>query len=185
MSYQTAYEDNHVAFEITDIIWEDDHVERITGEPPEVDEERLEELEGTSFQEIIRERQEERVAEYEELTSTIPFEYESPAISVDSSGRFIEHDIVGGSTVRQKVGEDPVEVTITGVCREPTARRLDGLRNAKFGTIISNRINGGSLRVQFASVTTSPMEDSGAVALTDDDAEFLYTYTLSTVEVVV
>jgi hypothetical protein len=111
------------------------------------------------------------------------FEYKAPAISVDTAGRFVKHDIIGGSTVRQKIGEDPIEVSIKGVCREPVARRLDQLRNAKYGTILSKRLPDESLRVQFASTTTSPLDDGGAVALTDDDGEFLYTYTLSTVEI--
>jgi hypothetical protein len=113
----------------------------------------------------------------------IEFEYTAPAISVDTSGRFATHEIIGGSTVRQKIGEEPIEASIKGVCSQSTAKQIDGLRNAVFGTIFSERLVGGSLDVHFASSSTSPLEDSGAVAMTDTDGEFLYTFTLSVVEV--
>lgn len=127
--------------------------------------------------------------EYEEdakeRIDPITFEYTAPAISVDTAGRFATHKIVGGSTVRQKIGEDPINVSVEGVVREPTARELDGLRDAKFGTIFSNRLVGGSLTVQFGSISTSPMDTGGAVAMTDSEAEFLYEFDLSCIEVVV
>ena len=144
-SYQNAYTDNHVDFEISEIEYESDAT-------------------GT--------------------TDPIEFKYPAPNISVDAAGRFAKHEIIGGSTVRQKIGEDPVEVAVEGVCEEPTARALDGLRDAEFGTIYSNRLVGGSLDVHFASISTSPMESGGAAALTED-GEFLYSFDLSCVEVVV
>lgn len=145
MSYKEAYEENHIDFEISSIVYEDDK----EGDRPD----------------------------------PITFEYSAPNIGVDSSGRFVEHDIVGGDTVRQKIGEDPVEIDISGVCKEPTARQLDGLRDAKYGDIFSNRLTGGSYTVHFASVSTDPMDDGGAVAMTDSRGEFLYNFNLSTVEI--
>jgi hypothetical protein len=113
----------------------------------------------------------------------IEFRYTAPNITVDSAGRFATHKIIGGTTVRQKIGEDPIEVEIEGVCTETVARQLDGLRDAEFGTIFSERLVGGSLDVHFASSNTSPLEDGGAVAMSDSSGEFLYSFTLSTVEV--
>lgn len=211
MGLQDAYQDNHVSFEITDIEWEDDYIRTAGGEPPtesvrdvaggsftgedfeslpysDVPSDELTDRQSRILQNAIEDRQEEaeeQVEEFQELLNSIVFEYEAPAIAVDTSGRFVTHEIIGGSTVRQKVGEDPVEVTIDGVCKESTAKRLDNLRNAKYGTIISNRLANESLRVHFASTSTTPLEDSGAVGLTDDSGEFLYTYTLNCVEVVV
>lgn len=146
MSYQNAYDDNHVDFEIAEIEYEDD----ATGPKPD----------------------------------PITFEYAAPNISVDTAGRFATHKIVGGSTVRQKIGEDPIEVSIEGVVREPVARQLDGLRDAEFGAIFSNRLVGGSLDVHFASASTSPL-DGGAVAVSDDQGNFLYEFDLACVEVVI
>lgn len=119
-----------------------------------------------------------------EKTDPIEFKYPAPDISVDTAGRFATHKIVGGSTVRQKIGEDPIQVSVQGVCEEQTARALDGLRDAAFGTIYSNRLVNGSLTVHFGSVSTSPMESGGAAALTEG-GEFLYSFDLSCVEVVV
>ena len=114
--------------------------------------------------------------------SSISFEYEGVAMSVDTAGRFATHEIIGGSTVRQKIGEEPIEVSISGVCFESTAKDIDRLRDAMHGTIYSGRLPGGSLTVQFASSTTSPMSDSGAVDLTE--GKFLYSFTLECVEVI-
>ena len=118
-----------------------------------------------------------------ETPNSIEFFYNAPNISVDVAGRFEVHEIIGSKTVRQKIGEEPIEVEVEGVCREPTARQLDGLRDAKYATIISNRLSGGTLRVQFASVTTSPLDDGGAVALKDSSGQFLYEFDISAVEV--
>lgn len=118
------------------------------------------------------------------------FSYGRPSISVDTSGRFAKHEIIGGSTVRQKIGEDPIEVSISGVCTESRARELDGLRDAKYGTIKSKRLNTETLDCHFASVSTSPLEDGGAVSFFGRDegqasqGDFLYTFDLECVEVV-
>lgn len=127
--------------------------------------------------------------EYEEdarkQNDPIEFRYTAPNVTVDTAGRFATHEIIGGSTVRQKTGEEPIEVEIEGICTEPTAIKIDGLRDAKFGTIYSDRMVGGSLNVHFASASTSPLEDGGAVAISDEHGEFLYEFNLSTVEVTV
>jgi len=189
-SYKNAYTNNHVDFEITDIVWEDDYIEQISGIeiPEERDETTQENLRalGPRGEALIDERTEaieEAEALAEELETSILFEYKAPAIAVDTAGRFATHEITGGSTVRQKIGEEPIEVSINGVVKEPTARRLDNLRDAQFGTILSNRLPRGSLQVHFASTSTSPLQDGGAVAMDDD--EFLYTFDMSCVEVFV
>ncbi len=204
MPYQDAYENNHVDFEIAKIRYEED------ARPREEEVAKQEELAairddlsgyierrdaGTNpyfsedqYDRLIEQTRgriqdvEDEIAN-QELPS-IQFTYAAPSISVDTAGRFATHEIIGGATVRQKIGEDPIEVTINGVCTEDTARDLDRLRDAEFGTLITGRLPGESLDVHFASTSTSPLEDGGAVALSDDDGEFLYTYTLSTVEVV-
>jgi len=117
------------------------------------------------------------------------FSYKRPSMSVDTSGRFATHEIIGGATVRQKIGEDPIEVSISGVCTENTAKDLDGLRDAKYGTIKSKRLVGDTLDCHFASVSTSPLEDGGAVQFFDrdgdaDQGDFLYTFQLECVEVI-
>jgi hypothetical protein len=112
----------------------------------------------------------------------VEFDYANPAVSVDASGRFVKHEVIGGTTVRQKIGEDPIEVDVSGVCKESTARKLDGLRDAAYGTIISDRLPGGSLTVQYASTSTSPLSENGAVDAFDSD-EFLYSFDLSCIEV--
>lgn len=114
---------------------------------------------------------------------TIEFEYASPAFSVDTSGRFATHEIIGGTTVRQKIGEEPINVDISGVCFESTALKIDALRDAQYGTIYADRLVGDSLDVQFASSSTSPLDENGAVNIEPENSEFLHTYSLSVVEI--
>lgn len=101
---------------------------------------------------------------------------DNPDISVDTSGRFITHEIIGGVSVRQKLGEDPVEISVRGVCDENTASQIDKLRNAKEANFISDRI---SMVVQVASTSTEPMEQGGAADM--DTGKLLYTYRMNLV----
>lgn len=101
---------------------------------------------------------------------------DNPDISVDSSGRFATHDIIGGITVRQKIGSEPFEITVSGVCDEETAKDIDKLKYARAGIFISERI---SIRVDFASMSTDPLEQGGAVDM--DTGDMLYSYTLNLV----
>jgi hypothetical protein len=114
----------------------------------------------------------------------VVFEYENPTVAIDGAGRFTKHQIIGGKTVRQKTGEDPLNVSINGVCVQSTANKIDTLRDARHGTINSERLpNGeGSLRVQFGSTSTEPLTDGGAAKLTS--GELLYTYTINCIEVI-
>lgn len=101
---------------------------------------------------------------------------DNPDVSVDTSGRFVTHDIIGGVTVRQKIGEDPVEIGVRGVCDETTAGKIDKLRNAKSANFISERI---SMTVQVASTSTSPLEQGGAADA--DSGKLLYTFRMNLV----
>jgi hypothetical protein len=109
--------------------------------------------------------------------------FPNPTVSVDTAGRFVKHEIIGGATVRQKVGEDPINISVSGVCKRRTANQIDSLRNAKSGTIISDRLPSSSagIRVQFGSTMTEPMEDGGAADIVD--GEYLYTFQINAIEV--
>lgn len=111
-------------------------------------------------------------------------DYPNPTISIDTAGRFAKHEIIGGTTVRQKIGEDPINISINGVCKRQTANQIDSLRDAKHGKIFSDRLPGGNdgLRVQFGSTMTEPMEDGGAADLTD--GKYLYSYQINAIEVI-
>jgi len=144
-TYQTVYEDKHIAFQISNIEWEPDSTLQLG-------------------------------------TNSIQFTYAAPAVSVDAKGRFAKHEIIGGSTVRQKTGEEPLEIKVTGVCKESTSKQLAALRDVKYGDIKSNSLPKDRLTVQFSSVSTSPMNNGGAVEFEQGDAEFLYNFDLSCVE---
>lgn len=102
--------------------------------------------------------------------------HDNPDISVDTSGRFVTHEIIGGVSVRQKLGEDPVEIGVRGVCNGETAGKIDQLRNAKSANFISDRI---SMTVHVASTSTQPLEQGGAADA--DTGELLYTYRMNLV----
>jgi len=112
----------------------------------------------------------------------------NPMIAIDSSSRFATHEIIGGGVVRQKIGQDPLEVTINGVCFGDTAKKIDALRYATFGRIYSDRFpngvpgeNSSFLDVHFASSSTEPMAEGDAVNL--ETQKRLYAYSLNCVEV--
>lgn len=112
----------------------------------------------------------------------IQFDFPNPSISIDTAGRFAKHEIIGGSTVRQKIGEDPLNISVEGVCTERTASKIDALRDAKSGKIFNDRFPGGAVVVQFGSTSTSPIEDGGGADL--ETGEFLYTYSINCIEII-
>ena len=114
----------------------------------------------------------------------IRFDYPNPTVSIDTAGRFAKHEIIGGSTVRQKIGEDPINVSVNGVCKRRTANQIDSLRDAKSGQIFSDRLPGSndSLRVQFGSTSTEPMTDGGSADITD--GRYLYSFQINVIEVI-
>lgn len=113
--------------------------------------------------------------------SNITFEFDNAMLALDMSGRFTKHEIIGGSTVRQKIGEDPINVSIDGVCFEETGTELIQLRDAKRGIIYSNQLPNGALEVQFASASVTPLDEGGAVDLTE--GRFLYEFSLNCIEI--
>lgn len=118
----------------------------------------------------------------QEVPSQIDFTPNTqPDIAVDTSARFATHDIVGGVTVRQKIGEDPMNISLNGVCDEQTAVKIDKLRNARTANLISDRIQA---TVHVASTSTDPLEEGGAVDLDrPDNPRYLYSFTMNLVSV--
>lgn len=113
--------------------------------------------------------------------NTIDFgDYANPDIEVDGSARFAVHEIVGGTTVRQRIGQDPIEIAIDGVCDEDTAAEVDLLRSAELVTVISARLE-NNVRCQVASTSTAPLSSGGAADM--KSGEFLYEYSINLVEV--
>jgi hypothetical protein len=111
-------------------------------------------------------------------------DYPNPTVSIDTSGRFAKHEIIGGATVRQKIGEDPINISVNGVCKRRTANQIDSLRDAKSGKIFSDRLPGSNdaLRVQFGSTMTEPLSDGGAADI--EDGEYLYSFQINAIEVI-
>lgn len=129
----------------------------------------------------IRAIQYEEDYEGDDDDSRIEFEYENPSIAIDSAGRFKKHKIIGGKTVRQKIGEDALNIRIEGICKQDTAKKIDSLRDAKEGKLSSDRFYNSSIKVQFASASTDPMRDGGAAELKSGD--LLYRFVLNCVEI--
>lgn len=90
------------------------------------------------------------------------FTYNNPDISVQTSGRFVTHEVVGGVTVRQKVGEDPVEISISGACTTEEANFIDNLRTNDVVSLSSHRYDAATAQV--ASSSTDPFQEGGAVS---------------------
>jgi hypothetical protein len=111
----------------------------------------------------------------------IQFQYTNPAIGIDTGSTFVVHDIIGGATVRQRIGDQPLEISVDGVCTEETAKQIELLRNANSVTLFSDRFNGDSVTVHIASLNTDPLEEGGAGDI--KTGEFLYSFSLNCVEI--
>lgn len=107
----------------------------------------------------------------------LELKYDQPNIAVDTSARYQDHDILGDVTVRQKKGEDPVEITVDGVCTVEEANMIDGLRFEDTITLLSHRIE---QVCQVGSTSTQPRDDGGEI---DMDGEFTHTFSISLIGV--
>jgi hypothetical protein len=104
----------------------------------------------------------------------------NPTISIDGGARYSTKKILGGFTVRQKVGEKPLNISIDGVCFAPTAAKIDALREVDLATIHSGRFLNETATVFFTDTSTEPMTDGGAADL--KTGNLLYSYSLKAVE---
>ena len=133
---------------------------------------------STSYKEFLYNNDEESGGLY-----NISFEYPNPSVSIDGAGKFATQDIIGGTTVKQKVGEEPLKIDVTGVCKRRTANQIDSLRDCISCQLFTDRIPLGSdsILVQIGSTSTSPMDDGGVADLVD--GQFLYSFKISATEI--
>ena len=106
----------------------------------------------------------------------VELKYEQPNISVDTSARFATHDVIGDVTVRQRLGRDPDEISVEGVCTVDEANDIDSLTLKETVEVISNRWEG---EAQVASTSTRPIAEGGGQ---DNDQEWLHRFTVELVE---
>jgi len=133
---------------------------------------------STSYKEFLYNDDEESGGFY-----NISFEYPNPSVSIDGAGKFATQDIIGGTTVKQKVGEEPLKIDVTGVCKRRTANQIDSLRDCIACQLFTDRIPLGSdsILVQIGSTSTSPMDDGGVADFVD--GQFLYSFKISATEI--
>lgn len=105
-------------------------------------------------------------------TTVVSFEYSQPNISVSKSIRYAEHKVIGGTTVRQRLGEDLPEITIEGVCTVSEANSIDRMSGMRTVEVVSNRWEG---EAEVASTSTRPITDGGA---RDYDRNWLHRFTI-------
>lgn len=103
--------------------------------------------------------------------------YEQPNVEVNTSARYATHEVIGERTVHQKVGSDPDNVTLTGVCTLNEANKVDVLEDFDYVSIVSHRWSGFA---QVHSANTSPHTEGGSQ---DKDGDWLHTFTIEAVEV--
>ena len=110
--------------------------------------------------------------------------YNRPRVAIDTAARFVEHEIIGAKKVRQRVGSDPIELSINGVCQRPRANEIDQLHRVETAQLQSERLpqQKSKIPVHIASTTTEPLEDGGAADA--KTGELLYTFTINAVEVI-
>lgn len=106
----------------------------------------------------------------------VKFKFKQPSISVDTSARYATHDVIGDTTVRQKMGDSPDEISMEGHCTEWEANDVDRLPMSDKVEVISSRWEG---ICQVASTSTSPITDGGGQ---DKDEEWVHDFTIELVE---
>lgn len=182
MSLKESYKD-FIRFEIGNIVWDDDYDPQRGEEAPEPEVRTFvsrDEPGAGGLEEDTRTVNQEAIDRFEESAFKITFEYANPSVGIDVGANFVKHDIIGGPTVRQKIGTKPMQISVKGIAKQQTAQSLELLRNAKEGTLISDRFAKDAVTVHIVSITTDPMDDGGAADL--NDGEFLYTFSLECVE---
>jgi hypothetical protein len=112
-------------------------------------------------------------SEYD-IDETIELTFPQPNISVDTSIRTVEHEIIGSETVVQKIGEDSDEIDIEGICTHDEAKSIDSLSSSDYIYIRSYRREDYMV---LDSTSTSPISDGGAViGTTNDGKEFEWSH---------
>lgn len=107
----------------------------------------------------------------------ISFKYSQPNVSVSSKARYVEHEVIGDTVVRQKMGNSPDNISIDGVCTAEEANQIDQLTFEEEVTVVSNRWEGVA---QVASTNTDPFDDGGAI---DPDGEWTHNFSIELVGV--
>ena len=107
----------------------------------------------------------------------VAFKYKQPSVSVQTSARFATHDVFGDITVRQKLGEEPDEISIEGRCTAEEANIVDMLVYEEVVELVSDRWSGV---VHVASTSTDPIADGGGQDL---DGDWVYEFNIECVEI--
>lgn len=107
----------------------------------------------------------------------VTLKYAQPNVSVDTSARFAEHKPIGNIAVNQKLGENPAEISMEGMCTKSEANLVDNLINKDKVEVISGRWEGVA---HVAAANTQPYADGGGK---DSSGEWVHKFTLELVEI--
>lgn len=113
---------------------------------------------------------------YDSGEDFIKFKYHlSP--SVRARSRTVEHEIVGGDTITQLMGEKPTEIELSGHVTEREVKKLE--REVKRDNVLNLITEVWEGEVIIESVRAEPISDTGGV----HDGEWIYQATIVTREV--
>lgn len=113
----------------------------------------------------------------EAVLGNVELKFSQPNVTVSTSARFKTHEVIGAISVRQKLGEDPDQISFEGICTRDEANDIDKLKEQEEIDVISHRWSG---RAQVSSTSTRPVTDGGGQ---DKDEEFLHRFTVELVAV--
>jgi hypothetical protein len=114
-----------------------------------------------------------------DIDETIELTFPQPNISVDTSIRTVEHEIIGSETVVQKLGKDSDEIEVEGICTQNEAKSIDSLSSSDYIYLRSYRREDYMV---LDSTSTSPISDGGAIMGTTNNGkkfEWSHEFTLS------
>lgn len=101
----------------------------------------------------------------------IALKHTQPDVSVSTSARHKDIEVLGDTTIRQKLGTSPDEISISGICTQDEANQIDQLVFEETVTVISSRWDG---EAQVTSTNTDPLAEGGAIS----DGEWTHTFTI-------
>jgi hypothetical protein len=105
---------------------------------------------------------------------TLELTFPQPNISKDAGTKTIEHDIIGGKTVLQKIGEEATEIEIEGICTRDESMTIDEMVNDDVIYVRSHRHEGYAV---LDSASTSPISDGGGIiGVTNGGKEFNWSH---------
>lgn len=108
-----------------------------------------------------------------EDSEKIELTFPQPNISKDAGTNTVEHDVIGGKTIVQKLGEKATEIEIEGICTIDEADQIDRILKDDVIYLRSYRHEGYAV---LDSTSTTPISNGGAIVGARNGCKFEWSH---------